>query len=110
MARSDKFTTMIGFAKRAGKIVYGYDSLKTKCAAVKLLAVGTSASDNLTCGMKNLAIKYGKPLVCVSDLEDIVGNNVKALGITDENMAGAIMDFVSAQQSEYYKTEYGSRR
>ncbi len=108
---TDKFTTMIGFAKRAGKIVYGYDNLKTKAGSrVKLLAVGGNASDNLVDGMKKLAVKLDKPLIRANNLEDVVGNNVKALGITDVNMADAICKFVSETQSEYYKSEYGLRR
>ena len=50
MTVGDRFATMIGFAKRAGKIVYGFDCLKT-AKRVAVLAVSDTASDNLKNGM-----------------------------------------------------------
>lgn len=91
---------MIGFAKRAAKIVYGYDALPT-AKGVKLMAVGDTASSNLRTGMERLAQKKNCPLVYVKALESKVGNNVKALGITDAEMAKAIMDFAAQGAPEY---------
>lgn len=105
---SDKFTAMIGFSKRAGKIVYGYDSLR-KAKGVKLLAVSDTSSDNLMSDMARLAEKLNVPIVTAPKLEDIVGNNVKALGITEINMAHAIIDYISGG-AEKYKIQFGSRR
>ena len=107
--KTDKFISMIGFAKRSAKIVYGYDNLKSKAkgksagggGGVKLLAVSGNASDNLKDGMKTLATKLNIPLITAKYLENIVGNNVKALGISDANMADAIVKFVSDEQSDY---------
>lgn len=95
----DKFTAMIGFAKRAGKIVYGYDELKFK-RNIKLYAVSDSASQNLFDGLKRLSGGRNKPLVSVKRLEEIVGANCKAMGITDSNMAKAMLDF--AKNSDRY--------
>lgn len=103
----DKFIAMIGFAKRAGKIVFGIDKLKV-ARGVKLLAVSDTASDNLSEEMRRLAQKRDLPLVVAAALEDTVGNNVKALGITDPNMASAMWDH--ATHAPQYKTEYGLRR
>lgn len=97
---SDKFLVMIGFAKRAGKIVYGLDNLKAK-KRLKLLAVSDTASENLVAGMKNLAAKQSLPLVQVAALEEAVGSNCKALGITDENMAREMLSFVSSGAERY---------
>ena len=107
--KTDKFITMIGFARRAGKIVYGYDNLRS-ARAVKLLSVSDTASDNLKDGMKKLAEQKRVPLVIAASLENKAGNNVKALGLTDANMAKAVVDFVSNDESEQYKLENGSRR
>lgn len=84
-----KFASMLGFARRSGKIVYGYDNLRYS-RAIKLLAVSTTASDNLASDMRALSKKTGVPLVEVEELERLVGNNVKALGFTDKNMANAV--------------------
>ncbi len=92
--------SMIGFAKRARKIVYGIDSLET-AKQLKLLAVSDAASDNLTDSMIKLATKRSLPLVTVDGLESKVGGNCKALGITDGNMASAIVNFVNGGATGY---------
>ena len=97
---NDKFTAMIGFAKRARKIVYGLDSLQT-AKHLKLLAVSDSASDNLLNSMRRLAEKRSLPLVTVDGLENKVGGNTKALGVTDENMSLAIVEFVKGGAQGY---------
>ena len=97
---NDKFIAMIGFAKRAGKIVYGYDNLRS-AKRVKLLAVSDSGSDNLKRNVKTLAERQNKPIVLVDGLESIVGNNCKALGITDENMALAMTQYVESGAKGY---------
>ncbi len=96
-AKSDKFAAMLGFAIRAGKVVYGFDSLK-KAKQIKLLAVSDGASDNLTDGMKRLAERFDKPLICVGALEENVGFNCKALGITDDNMAKAMIEYAETDR------------
>lgn len=100
MAETDKFMAMIGFAKRARKIVYGIDSL-VAAKRLKLLAVSNSASENLADSMNKLALKRNIPLVTVDGLEDKVGGNCKALGITDENMARAMADHANSGAQGY---------
>ena len=102
MSGGDKFAAMIGFAKRAGKIVYGFDGLKT-ARHIELLAVSETASDNLKDGMARLAEKRALPLIYADALEAVVGNNVKALGITDKNMARAMLDY-AASGAPHYRT------
>lgn len=98
--KGDKFASMLGFAVRAGKIVYGLDNLKS-ARALKLLAVSDGASDNLTDGMKRIAERKSVTLVQVKSLEELVGYNCKALGITDENMAKAMIEYAGGQNSRY---------
>lgn len=88
---SDKFVSMIGFAKRARRIVYGFDTLKD-AKGLKLLAVSDTASENLKTSMRDLADNKGIALVTAKELENIVGANCKALGITDAGMAQAMLD------------------
>ena len=100
----DKFEALIGFAKRAAKIVYGYDELK-KSRRIRLLAVSDTASTNLADNMKRLAESTKTPLVIAPSLENIVGGNCKALGITDASMAKGMTDFVSSsQQYQIYRS------
>ncbi len=100
MTGGDRFATMIGFAKRAGKIVYGFDCLKT-AKRVAVLAVSDTASDNLKNGMTRLAEARELPLIYADALEAIVGNNVKALGITDKNMAQAMLEYAQSGAPHY---------
>ncbi len=86
MTDNSKFATMIRFAKRARKIVYGYDAL-ADARGLKVLAVSDTASDNLKDKMQGLAKKRGLPLIRATALEDTAGGNCKALGVTDVGMA-----------------------
>ena len=99
---NDKFLSMIGFAKRAGKIVYGYDNLAcAKGNKVKLFAVSDSASDKTKRNVKWLADKIGAPAIMVDGMETKVGGNCKALGITEENMASEIIGYVESGATGY---------
>ena len=99
---------MIGFARRSGKIVYGLDNL-CRAKNIKLLAVSSTASDNLVRNMERLADTNGIPIVYVSEMEQTVGYNVKALGLTDGNMAKAVVDYVDGGGAQY-TIKYGTRR
>ncbi|MDE5593777.1 MAG: hypothetical protein K2I75_07590 [Clostridiales bacterium] len=105
---NDKFVTMIGFARRSGKIVYGLDSLK-HAKSVKLLAVSDTASDNLVRNMERLADESEIPIVYAVGLERTVGNNVKALGLSDGNMAKAVAEYIESDKTQY-TIKYGKRR
>ena len=48
-----------------------------------------------------LADKFSRPLVTAELLETIVGNNCKALGITDANMAKAMLDCAAGNADRY---------
>ncbi|MDE6618413.1 MAG: hypothetical protein K2K13_05265 [Clostridiales bacterium] len=106
--KNDKFVTMIGFARRSGKIVYGLDSLK-HAKNVKLLAVSDTASDNLVRNIERLADINEIPIVYAVGLELTVGNNVKALGLVDGNMAKAVAEYIEGGSTQY-TIKYGKRR
>lgn len=99
---------MIGFARRSGKIVYGLDNLKS-ARNIKLLAVSDTASENLKRNMELVADKNEIPIVTAVQMENTVGNNVKALGLTDTNMAKAVVDYIETAQTQY-TIKYGKRR
>lgn len=101
---ADKFVSILGFARRAGKAVYGYDELK-KARKVKLLCVSASASDNLSDGMKKLAQEKKVPLITAEGLETIAGSNIKAIGITDAHMADGILEFIKTSDTPYKITK-----
>ncbi len=96
---NDKFTALLGFARRAGKVRYGLCELK-KCKGVKLYAVTESASDNLLSEMKELARRTDKPLV-LAGCQSFTDGNCKALGVTDAHMADGMIEYV--KQSDNYR-------
>lgn len=101
MSSGDKFLSILGFAKRSGKVIYGYDNLK-QSKRPKILVVSDSASGNLMDGMCRLSVKLKVPLVVAKKLEDLVGGgNCKALGVTDVNMASGMLAYFSGEQSQY---------
>ena len=53
-----------------------------------------TASDNLKNLAKNLAVKHScKYFVCSTNLEELINEeNIKILGLTDENLSRAIID------------------
>lgn len=99
---TDKFAAMVGFAKRAGKMIYGYDELKRnrKC---KVLAVSNIECGNIMSNMKALSVRYNIPLVAVEDMAALVGSNCKAFGITDGNMAKAMIEYCRGGNTPRYK-------
>lgn len=97
----DNVVTMLRFAKRAGKIIYGLDSIKPKARRAKTLVISADASQNLKDGMCAIAAKRRLPLVQAKALAEIVGGNCKALAVTDENMARAIVEHAKAASQDY---------
>lgn len=97
---TDKFAAMIGFATRAGKIVYGLDGLKA-AKNVRVLAVSDTASSNLKDGIISLGQKRKLPVIFAESLETVVGKNIKALGVTDENMAQAMIQYANDSDPRY---------
>lgn len=66
-----------------------------------VLAVSDTASDNLMRNMALLSEKSNVPLVVAPALENSVGNNVKALGLIDRNMAQAVIEYVQGGETKY---------
>ena len=49
--------------------------------------------------------------VIAKEMETLVGNNVKALGFTDENMARAVVEYIDGGDAEdIYQIRKGLRR
>ncbi|MCM1367451.1 MAG: hypothetical protein NC184_01375 [Roseburia sp.] len=103
---TDKFVAMIGFATRSGQIVYGLDALKT-AKNVRVLAVSDTASDNLKDGISLLGRRLGIPVIHARSLEATVGKNVKALGVTNENMAQEMIRYADASPMYSTQSVYG---
>ncbi|HPD02240.1 MAG TPA: hypothetical protein P5161_06045 [Eubacteriales bacterium] len=86
-----KITAYIGFAKKAGKIVWGIDAITEKKRSYPLILIDNAASDRL----KKDAEKYAGgniPLVYLDGLSELCrSENVKAAAITDKELSRAIL-------------------
>lgn len=92
MQRS-KVLTYVGFAIRSGNLRTGVNAISTLRRA-DLLVVCKTASSNTVKDAESLAKKFNCPLVLSgTSVEEITGKeNCKLMAVTDESLAGAIMN------------------
>ena len=87
---SEKVKTYIGFAVKAGKIIFGTDNLLEKKQHPKIILTDPSLSDNSREKLKGYAEKKGIDLMVLPISEYFPGRNCKAVGITEPNLAEAV--------------------
>ncbi len=86
-----KIISYLGFAQKAGKIIYGADNVLKKKKLYPLVIICSSASDRTK---KDIASFCGNaPLVEVEDLSSLMNKNgVKVVAVTDFNLSEAIVN------------------
>ena len=86
-----KIISYLGFAQKAGKIIYGADNVLKKKKLYPLVIICSSASDRTK---KDIASFCGNaPLVEVEDLSSLMNKNgVKVVAVTDFNLGAAIVN------------------
>lgn len=99
----DKIDSLLGFAVKAGKVLYGADNLQTTRTRVYAIFLCGSASENTKQKVRELALGKQIPLVIAEkELQYVVSRmNCKVLGITDKQMAEAML----ARLNESYHTD-----
>ena len=90
----NKIISYFGFAKKSNNCVMGQTALKKSTKKMCLIAVCGTASDNLKDMARNIATKHACPYIITKALlSDLLHeNDIKIVGITDENLSKAIMD------------------
>lgn len=90
----NKIISYIGFAIKAKKVIVGQSHLKRTDKRLYLVLVCSSASENLIDLAKNLAFKNVCDYIITKPRLDTLTNiqDVKIIGITDENLSRAIID------------------
>ena len=89
----NKIISYLGFAQKSNNMITGQTALKKTIKKLHLIIVCNTASDNL----KNLAINLSNKHDCEFIISKIELSNlikfddVKILGITDENLSKAII-------------------
>ena len=94
----DKIESLLGFAVRAGKILYGFDNIETMRKKRYLLIFDKTASERLARHVQTYAQSKKLPLLKVKHkkLEDLVNKlNCKVVALTDKQMSEAILKFVN---------------
>lgn len=86
-----KIISYLGFAQKAGKIIYGIDNLLKRKKGCPLVMVCASASDRTK---KDIALYMGEsPIIEIEDLSSLLNKNgVKVIAVTDENLREAIIN------------------
>lgn len=89
---TNKLETLLGFAVKSGKIVFGFDNLCETRKKVKLVVYSPSLSEKVKEKLVLLCDYKGWSLVETQELlEDLIHrDNCKVVGIIDDNMSSAI--------------------
>jgi Ribosomal protein HS6-type (S12/L30/L7a) len=100
MPNTSKIASYIGFAARAGKIIFGADLITKRGKRHKVIVLCDTASDNTKKQLSAYADKTGTPLRTLMDITvgDILKRpNCKAIAVTDESLANAIIHSFDAE-------------
>ena len=90
----NKIISYLGFAQKSNNCIMGQTALKRTTKHLNLIIVCDSATENLKNLAKNLAIKHNcEFIVSKVKLECLIKlENIKILGLTDENLSRAIVE------------------
>ena len=90
MSRNEKVAAYIGFSIKAGKLLYGYESVLASRSRVHLIVCDKALADNSMKKVARFAAENNITLFRVDDLaEYFQGRSVKCIGFTEENLASA---------------------
>lgn len=91
--QKSKVLTYLGFAKKSGNLRTGVNAISTLKRANLLILCATAARNTKEDAAK-LSAKLGCPLLeSAVPVEELAGKeNCKLLAVTQENLAGAILD------------------
>lgn len=91
--QKDKIATLVGFAVKAGKVIYGIDNLELLRKKRYLYLRDVSLGDTAAKRLERLSAQTGTPVLIVKNsLEDITFKpNCKVIGLTDKQMSEACL-------------------
>ncbi|MFR5876000.1 MAG: L7Ae/L30e/S12e/Gadd45 family ribosomal protein [Eubacterium sp.] len=109
MPNNKKYLSMLGMARRAGKLSMGHDmamkSVKTRKA--KLLLFACDISSRLIDEFDFAADKYFPELVCIkleesiSELHMALGYKAGVITVDDVNFSNRIIELINQEENEY---------
>ena len=95
---TDKIESLIGFAVKAGKIIYGIDNIETMHKKRFLIVACNSLSERSLNHLKDYAQNKRLPMIRFKNklLEEAIHKeNCKVIAITDKQMSQAIMQYIN---------------
>ncbi len=88
-----KIYSYIGLAQRAGCVLYGEDNIAQKLRFAKVVIVDSGASDKYKNRIEHKFVNC--PMYVMDNLTDALHREgVKAIAITNDELAKAIIDFM----------------
>lgn len=107
--RNKKYLSMLGMARRAGKLSMGHDmaekSIKSKKATLLLFA--SDISNRLVDEFSKTTERYCPSLTCIkidetiNDLHEALGYRAGVITVDDYNFSKRIIELVNQEESEY---------
>lgn len=93
----EKIESILGFAVKAGKTVYGADSLETYKKRYFVIVMCSSTSQNTQDKVIAQSKKRNVPIIFAEkEIENLIGRkNCKVLAVTDKQMSQAMLDRLS---------------
>ena len=90
MSRNEKVNAYIGFSIKAGKLLYGYESVIASRKRVHLIVCDETLAENSLKKVTRFATENNVPLCMTESLSEYFeGKSVKCIGFTEENLASA---------------------
>lgn len=89
----NKIISYLGFAQKSNNCIMGQTALKKNKKQLHLIMVCASATENLKNLASNLSNKHNcKCIYLKTDLKNLIKfNDIKILGLSDENLSNAII-------------------
>ncbi|MCD8206048.1 MAG: hypothetical protein LUD29_05495 [Clostridia bacterium] len=105
---ASRIDSYIGFAIKAGKVVYGGEMVSRETRGVQLVIVSAEAQKNTLKVAQNAARRFSCPVVMCAGLEDKLGRQgCKICAIKEASLAKAIATTAKESDSEGYSLYIG---
>ena len=105
MAENDSFLTALGLARRAGKLIYGFDAVMLSAESIRILFVARDISPNTRQNIEYRFRALNKDIVAVNYDKAQLGyalgiKPVGILGITEKGFAKLLKDKLDKSKGE----------
>jgi len=93
----NKIAAYLGFAIKAGKVIWGVDNIIAKRERSLIILKDSSLAKGSSKKLANYALTKGIDIIEYQDLSLLTGRSAKAIGVTEPNLAAAINKIVKGE-------------